>query len=406
MLEETTHMPNLLPGSNSDPDVVDWNQVDEVNARSWGHGVSAKPAQPLILIEQSRKPNAELLVSTFAEVALAYGHHATTPAVQAAHQRLRNLANHHSSLHELPDDLLKLQTYLLQLVICNICDRSKAGALLAGAVQCMRNPSLLRRRHAQDLTSDHGGKLTAKAVLMVYCMEADYALHRGIPPLLDFDWINYSIGLPANTDDDLVAECNLLAMMHSILRREYSLDAEETGRLRSPLERMQYLQANKSKLTRWLLQYPLPGVPNHEAHIGKPANVLAIVNTCQDEVKQRILRRFYLYHRAIFFMYCPWLSTSCLETPLASAFTVLEVVAGLQASHGVVATVLQDLHGLLPVALSVVLFLVASGSKDDRLKAMPYLGQFGATLGRIAPESKKGEMLSAYFALVASEGFA
>jgi hypothetical protein len=91
---------------------------------------------------------------------------------------------------------------------------------------------------------------------------------------------------------------------------------------------------------------------------------------------------------------------------LVSAFTLIEVAAHLPfPHHGSVQWISQDLDELLPLALGVVLFFVAQGGRNERLKAMPYLGMLGAVLGRMSADNKAGEILSAYFALMASDGF-
>lgn len=57
----------------------------------------------------------------------------------------------------------------------------------------------------------------------------------------------------------------------------------------------------------------------------------------------------------------------------------------------------QGLHRLLPISLCLILFYVASGSKRERLRVMPYLGIFGALLGRLAPHNEVGAFLDDYF---------
>lgn len=89
-----------------------------------------------------------------------------------------------------------------QVIISNLCDKSVTGELVAGAVQCARVLRLFQPWRAQARITNKEHELADSAVRFLYCIEVNYALHQGMPPV-SF-WV-FALCLVSNTNAALAA---------------------------------------------------------------------------------------------------------------------------------------------------------------------------------------------------------
>ncbi|OIW34361.1 hypothetical protein CONLIGDRAFT_709710 [Coniochaeta ligniaria NRRL 30616] len=397
----------------------------------------------MAIIEQSRQSTAQVLNMTFAQAVLAIGSHtclmrgtrvpSSNVVARDTRQRLSAALRCFHSIRSLPDGLLKLQVLLLLVIISGLWDQSMTGELVTAAVQCARNLRLIPsgRPDVQVPTAQFG--LAERAVLFLYYSEASHAMHHGMPPLMDRQWITLSRNSGNIVPDDLTADCSLVAIIHSIVRRQYSPGVLHNYVLTSSADRIKQLDANEEQLKKWLASHPASTTADR---IRVASAFLESMASSTSERKSRLLHAFCLYHRAVFFVFCPWIASlttqidgkdvlepqstcdgwskmrsRCVEAALDSAFAVIEVASILTLSDTMTTRsvygfpeAFQELRHLLPLSICLVLISIANGGKTERSRAMPYLGFFAALLGRLAAWSEATSLLDEYFKLVNSDG--
>lgn len=162
--------------------------------------------------------------------------------------------------------------------------------------------------------------------------------------LLDWDSIDRSCG-PSKHYEALEAECELLALMHSILRQQSPDDLLEFSST-SSAELRSRLKENEQRLAKWVSRHPLSDRLDHGHDATRFLNTLRSSNLPQEK---SLLRSLFLYHRASLFLHCPWIAplsallsrgdeaghdstgtisrmrAHCLETSIESAMAIIHV---------------------------------------------------------------------------------
>jgi hypothetical protein len=178
--------------------------------------------------------------------------------------------------------------------------------------------------------------------------------------LLDPDWINHAAS-PGNDDQNhLIADCSLFTLIHGVLRRQYSPSALQADPCDSPLDQMKKLECNEQRLKKWVTEC----IPSDDLDcISDGSKFLGILNSSIPGQKRRLLRVFYLYHKAVFFIFCPWIApltakvdddgvsgraasvmrSRCTENSLGSAIALIQV-----ASHLFLSSSMQERYSILP----------------------------------------------------------
>lgn len=147
--------------------------------------------------------------------------------------------------------------------------------------------------------------------------------------------------------------------MHGVLRRQYSPNTVQADPCDSPLDQMEKLDCSERLLKKWLTDCLSSDEPDCFFNAFK---FLDILNSSTPGEKRRLLRVFYLYHKAMFFIFCPWIAPlttkvdddnvpvvaasvmrlRCIEKSLGSAITLIQV-----ASHLVLSTSIKDRYSML-----------------------------------------------------------
>jgi len=178
--------------------------------------------------------------------------------------------------------------------------------------------------------------------------------------LLNHDWISHTAS-PGNDDQNyLITDCSLFTLMHGVLRRQYSPSALQDDPCDSPLDQMEKLECNEQRLKKWLTDCILS---DDLDCILEASKFLGRLNSSTSGQKRRLLRVFYLYHKAVFFIFCPWIAplttkvdddgvsggaasvmrSRCIENSLGSAIASIQV-----ASHLVLSSSIQERYSILP----------------------------------------------------------
>ncbi|KAF6806609.1 C6 transcription factor [Colletotrichum musicola] len=123
--------------------------------------------------------------------------------------------------------------------------------------------------------------------------------------MLDYEWMGSLADTKECEDDLLFTECSFAELLHSILREQYSPGARR--RSTSSLPEAEQLRASRQRLNTWCSSLT-PTLRSAIRH--GPRETWA---TGSSESHSRVFRVFAQYHRAMFFIYGPWIA------PLASA---------------------------------------------------------------------------------------
>ncbi|KAI1336266.1 hypothetical protein F5Y15DRAFT_395025 [Xylariaceae sp. FL0016] len=435
---------------------VAWNSEDDGFMRQWSNacfddyplnGFLEKTYSDQI-IEKYQSTRAEALEIAFAQAIFALSCHASSwrqpsthspksrqDATQLSHACLEG----HRSIQGAQDSLLKLQVLLLLAIISNTYDPTMTGDILTGAVQSARALRLFAKGRNQPRIADGELDLAERAVKVLFCMETDQAINQGIPPLMNQDWLRDKVSEMTNPDygaySDLIANCLLFETLQSVLWKQYSSGTVNTHLGNTSLDHMKQLEINEQCLKDWATHHPSLDSSDQVRHAD---SFLSSLKSSDAGQNRRLFQTFCLYHKAVLFMFCPWIAaltdstqdniitvgrgpldhTSrlhlyCLETSLDSAVALIRVAGHLTAPPLVAERerwgtlqAWQDITRLLPVALCVILFSMAWGDRRERLRAMPSLGTFGAILGGIGAPEEVGELLDEYFKVITTAGFA
>lgn len=161
--------------------------------------------------------------------------------------------------------------------------------------------------------------------------------------MLDFDWLHpYTI--PDRNNDTLAIDCDFAELLHSILRIQYSPNV--LGKSTSAVDGRHGLRNSSQLVKKWLSRLP--------SHVTEVINNPEIIHNIEDGRKRHhALHVFSQYHRAIFFIHCPWIAPlmkenenqselaldimgniaqmeqRCMEECLQSAFSVIKMANGV-----------------------------------------------------------------------------
>ncbi|KAK1473059.1 hypothetical protein CCUS01_05666 [Colletotrichum cuscutae] len=236
------------------------------------------------IIRQSREPEPDRLVLVFAEAIVAVGFHTACPrdrqtrSVGESHEAQKRLASalwRYKDIQNCPSTLLKFQVTLIMAVIAYVCEESLIWEKITAAVCCARDLRLVHAARGQQTSmSDQDQELAQRGVWFPYSLETDYAIHHGMLP--------------------------------------YSPRA--LNKSASAYDRRDRLQASCHVLNEWLSGLP---TPLNEAN---DAGVLRSVK--DDRQLRKAFRVFCMYHRAVCFIHCPWI------TPIATDDADVYGVAG------------------------------------------------------------------------------
>jgi len=171
--------------------------------------------------------------------------------------------------------------------------------------------------------------------------------------LLDHDWINHSTSPGNSGQNDLIADCSLFAIMDSVIRRQYSPRVLQADPYDSPLDQMNQLESDEQRLKEWVACH---SKSNSLDQICDAPKFLESIKSSTSKQKHRLLHVFCLYHKAAFFIFCPWIALliakldedsilgqdpwgtasrirlRCVETSLDSAFAVIQVASYIMLS--------------------------------------------------------------------------
>ncbi|KAF6823468.1 C6 transcription factor [Colletotrichum plurivorum] len=356
------------------------------------------------IMKQAREPDASPLVMAFVEAIMSIGYYTSS-------QRGRESA---TSDETCPNSLLKLQATLLMAVIECMCDESLVWEKITGAVCCARDLRLVHAARGQQLNmSEQDQELAQRSVWFLYSLETEYAIHHGMLPILDLGWGSQFPSFDRG-DDMIAVSYTFSELLHSVLKFQYSPRA--LNKSTSAYDRRDRLQASCHVLNEWITGLP---APLNEAH-----DVKTLQSIKDDGQLRKAFRVFCMYHQALFFIHCPWITplTSddgdvsgvagqtrerCMERCAESAFAVVKLAnsgmfweKGLERDVGSQSTRWGDMGHLLLVSLCFIVYYLVNGEKASRKAAMPYLAICGGLFGRLSLESDEGSLLDHYLELV------
>lgn len=212
-----------------------------------------------------------------------------------------------------------------------MCDESLVWEQITGAVCCARDLRLVHSaRGQQPNVSEQEQELAQRSVWFLYSLETEYAIHHGMLPvsfpprrsnstrpfanvvqILDLGWRSQFPSF--DRGDEMVAVSYTFSeLLHSVLKFQYSPRA--LNKSTSAYDRRDRLQASCHVLNEWLTGLP---APLNEAH-----NAKTLQGIKEDRQLRKAFRVFCMYHRAVFFVHCPWI------TPLLSEDGEMAGVAG------------------------------------------------------------------------------
>ncbi|KAF6820437.1 hypothetical protein CSOJ01_00693 [Colletotrichum sojae] len=187
-------------------------------------------------------------------------------------------------------------------VIASWSDESLIGDNLASAIFTLRDLHLNgSTQNPKSMTAEERA-LSERCARFAYAMEVSYAISKG---MLDYEWMGSLAATKECEDDLLFTECSFAELLHSILREQYSPGARR--RSTSSLPGVEQLHASRQRLNTWCSSLT-PTL--RSATRNGPREAWA---TGSSESHSRVFRVFAQYHRAMLFIYGPWVA------PLASA---------------------------------------------------------------------------------------
>ncbi|TIC90166.1 hypothetical protein CH35J_012120 [Colletotrichum higginsianum] len=375
------------------------------------------------IIRQSRESEADQLVTAFAEAILAVGYYTSclrsvdaprADEIRDSQRRLSSALRLYSKIQNCPSSLTKFQAILVMAVIACMCDESRIWDKITASVCCARELRLVHAaRGQQSDLSEQDQMLAQRSVWFLYSLETDYAIHHGMLPILDLGWGSQFPSFEQG-DDMIAVFYTHSELLHSVLKFQYSPRA--LNKSASAYDRRDRLQASCHVLNEWVSSLP---TPLNEAYEAK---------TLQDIRDSRQLRKafrvFCMYHQAVFFIHCPWVSPissddaglsgiaeqtreRCIERCLESAFAVVKLAnsglfweKGLERDISSSSSRWGDMGQLLLVSLCFIVYYLVNGEKASRKTAMPYLAICGGLFGRLSLDSDEASLLDHYLELV------
>ncbi|KAK1962089.1 hypothetical protein LY78DRAFT_587339, partial [Colletotrichum sublineola] len=298
-------------------------------------------------------------------------------------------------------------------VIARICDDSLVWDKIIAAVSCARELRLVHTaRIQQPSLNAEDQELAQRSVWFLYSLETDYAIHHGMLPMLDLEWETRfpSFG---RGDDMIAVSYTYSELLHSVLKFQYSPRA--LAKSSSAYDLKDRPQASCHALNEWISRLPAP--------LNEACDAKNLQDIKDDRQLREAFRVFCMYHRAIFFIYCPWISATspdgmksfrvaeltrekCAERCIESAFAVVKLAnCGLFWEKGLDRDLSSsgqwgDMGQLLLVSLCFIVHYLVNGDQCNRSTAMPYLAICGGLFGRLSLESDEGSLLDHYLELV------
>ncbi|KAK2016087.1 integral membrane protein DUF6 [Colletotrichum eremochloae] len=369
------------------------------------------------IIKESREPDADILVTVFVNAIVAIGYHTTclrgqevlgVDEMRDSRLRLSSVLALHTKIQTLPSSLVKLQ-----VVIARMCDESLVWDKIIAAVSCARELRLVHTaRIQQPSLNAEDQELAQRSVWFLYSLETDYAIHHGMLPMLDLEWETRfpSFG---RGDDMIAVSYTYSELLHSVLKFQYSPRA--LAKSSSAYHLKDRLQASCHALNEWISRLPAP--------LNEACDAKNLQDIKDDRQLREAFRVFCMYHRAIFFIHCPWISATspdgmksfrvaeltrkkCAERCIESAFAVVKLAnCGLFWEKGLDRDLSSssqwgDMGQLLLVSLCFIVHYLVNGDQCNRSTAMPYLAICGGLFGRLSLESDEGSLLDHYLELV------
>ncbi|KAK1992373.1 hypothetical protein LX36DRAFT_732777 [Colletotrichum falcatum] len=297
-----------------------------------------------------------------------------------------------------------------QAVIACICDDSLIGDKITAAVCCARELRLVHAARGQRRgLNEQDQELAQRTVWFLYSLENDYAMHHGMLPILDLEWETQFPSFERG-DDMIAVSYTYSELLQSILKFQYS--PRELQRSSSARNYRDHLQASRHALDNWVGRLPGP--------LSEAWDVQNLQDIKDDRQLRRAFRVFCMYHRAIFFIHCPWITSThdgmssskvaeltretCAERCIESAFAVVKLAnCGLFWEKGLESSSSGrwgDMGHLLLVSLCFIVYYLVNGEQGNRKIAMPYLAICGGLFGRLSLDGDEGSLLDHYLELV------
>ncbi|KAI0883621.1 uncharacterized protein GGS22DRAFT_167556, partial [Annulohypoxylon maeteangense] len=252
-------------------------------------------------------------------------------------------------------------------------------------IQCARDMRLTDSNVIRNTFGDADDqKLARRTIWVLYCLETNSSVYRGIPPLLHSDFINH---LPTTLDhpekhDPLVLQVVAAGLIARCFSRVYG----KPMLANSTLE----LQDCVSALGQWRRCL--------SDHIRQLISGQRFESLHEDDNAAVKLRLFCCYHECVYFLFGPWLPPLLgsmsqtlghdTETPgstedhklvladalgrcLESAYTIISHANEIVS---VDKTLAKRLRGLMITSVCVITYGVQYGDPDMRKRSLAYLG--------------------------------
>ncbi|KAH8655506.1 hypothetical protein BX600DRAFT_440025 [Xylariales sp. PMI_506] len=292
-------------------------------------------------------------------------------------------------LNSVSNSLLKLQTTLLFAVMASNIQDSRLSEILGIAIRCARDLRFNDLKVVErTLKYPEERKLAKRIVWLLYCLETNFAVQRGMAPLFHSDFINHLPTTPDHPEnhDYLALQTVATALLARGSSRVY-------GHLASPRTAKE-LQACISILDQW--HHCLPD------HVKELIAGQRFESLNGDSNALMKLRLFCLYHECVYLLYAPWLpllfgplsiassrdmglllepSTPRTDNKpiLADALSKCLEVAFMIVSHAneIIAmdkTLISRLRGLIIISTCVTTYGVLYGDLEMRKRSLAYLG--------------------------------
>ncbi|KAK2052100.1 hypothetical protein LY76DRAFT_527354, partial [Colletotrichum caudatum] len=296
-------------------------------------------------------------------------------------------------------------------VIASICNETLVWDKLTAAVCCARELRLVHTtRSQQSSLSDDDQELAQRSIWFLCSLETEYAIHNGMLPILDPEWGTQFSSFERG-DDMIAVSYTYSELLYSVVKLQYSPGA--LTKFSSAYDR---LQASFRALNEWVSR--LPGPLKETCDGGKLHEIE------DDRQLRKSFRVFCMYHRAMFLIHCPWITSTssdgmkssraagliwknCAERCIESAFAVVKLAnSGLLWERGLERDFCSstgrwgDLGHLLLVSLCFIVYYVASCEQGSRNTAVSYLVICGELFGRLSLDSEDGSLLDHYLKLV------
>ncbi|KAI3326735.1 hypothetical protein HD806DRAFT_416008 [Xylariaceae sp. AK1471] len=301
-------------------------------------------------------------------------------------------------LNAVCDSLLKLQTAVLLSVIASSINDSRLRNILRIGVDCARelrftDSHIIRKtiKHADDQ------KLIQRTVWVLYCLEINYSVHRGIAPSFYSDFIDH---LPTTSDhlenhDLLALQTAAAALLERSVSRVYRQKTSTTTAME--------LQACVSALGQW--RHCLPD------HIEQLIVGQRFESLHEDKNSSAKLRLFCYYHECVFLIFGPWLSPLLESMPPVSSREVLNMKTPestadrgfalgdtiercLESAHTIVShtyeilavdkTLAKRLYSLMVISTCIITYGIQYGDSDVRKRSLAHLGICCGTFARMS----------------------